>query len=123
MASAKELMRLSGTAKSLVTNHLTESLSGAATIRAFDGEDRFFAKCLELIDNNASPYFHNIAADEWLIQRIEAMSAVVTSTSALAMSVFLRGSITSGELVLGLKLTSPVYMPINSQLFVLIVCA
>ncbi|KAJ6376021.1 hypothetical protein OIU77_000903 [Salix suchowensis] len=38
-ASAKELMRINGTTKSLVANHLAESVAGALTIRAFEGED------------------------------------------------------------------------------------
>ncbi|WVZ94072.1 hypothetical protein U9M48_040012, partial [Paspalum notatum var. saurae] len=52
--SSKELMRINGTTKSLVANHLGESISGAVTKRAFNQEDCFFAKMLELIDNNAS---------------------------------------------------------------------
>ena len=90
-------MRLNGTTKSLVANHLAESLSGATTIRAFDREDRFIERGMYLIDKNASPFFHNFAASEWLIQRVEIMSAVVLSSSALAMSVLPKGTFSSGE--------------------------
>lgn len=45
------------TTKSLVANNLAESIAGAMTIRAFEEEDRFFAKNLDLIDTNASPFF------------------------------------------------------------------
>ncbi|KAK8940108.1 ABC transporter C family member 10 [Platanthera guangdongensis] len=38
LASAKELMRINGTTKSLVANHLAESVSGVVTIRAFEEE-------------------------------------------------------------------------------------
>ncbi|KAM0944467.1 putative ABC-type xenobiotic transporter [Dioscorea sansibarensis] len=95
-ASAKELMRINGTTKSLVANHLAESLSGATTIRAFKEEDRFFAKCLELIDKNASPFFLNFASTEWLIQRLEVMSAAVLSSSALIMVLLPQGTLSSG---------------------------
>uniref|UniRef100_A0A453QSD8 ABC transmembrane type-1 domain-containing protein n=1 Tax=Aegilops tauschii subsp. strangulata TaxID=200361 RepID=A0A453QSD8_AEGTS len=74
LASAKELMRINGTTKSALVSHLGESIAGAITIRAFEGEDRFFAKNLDLVDKNASPYFCNFAATEWLIQHIEIMS-------------------------------------------------
>lgn len=67
-------MRLNGTTKSLVANHLAESIAGAMTIRAFEEEDRFFAKNLDLIDTNASPFFQTFAANEWLIQRLEVGS-------------------------------------------------
>ncbi|KAJ0099462.1 hypothetical protein Patl1_20292 [Pistacia atlantica] len=51
--TAKELMRINGTAKSLVANHLAESIAGATIIRAFQEEERFFAKNLDIIDTNA----------------------------------------------------------------------
>lgn len=90
-------MRINGTTKSLVANHLAESGSGAMTIRAFEEEDRFFAKNLKLIDKNASTFFHNFAANEWLIQRLEIMSATVLSSSALAMSLLPPGTFKSGQ--------------------------
>ncbi|KAK8921665.1 ABC transporter C family member 10 [Platanthera zijinensis] len=103
LASAKELMRVNGTTKSLVANHLAESVSGAVTIRAFQEEDRFFAKNLELIDSNASPFFHNFAASEWLIQRLETMGAAVLSTSALVMALLPPGTFSSGYVGMALS--------------------
>ncbi|MCD9643110.1 hypothetical protein HAX54_030263 [Datura stramonium] len=67
-------MRINGTTKSFVANHLAESIAGAVTTRAFKEEERFFAKTSELIDINASPFFHNFAANEWLIQRFIGMA-------------------------------------------------
>ncbi|KAJ4809753.1 hypothetical protein LUZ62_022319 [Rhynchospora pubera] len=87
LASAKELMRINGTTKSLMANHLSESIAGAITIRAFEEENRFFAKNLELIDKNASPYLHNFSSTEWLIQRLEMMSAAIVASSALVMAL------------------------------------
>ena len=98
MASAKELMRINGTTKSLVANHLAESVAGAITIRAFGEEERFFAKNLMLVDKNASPFFHNFASSEWLIQRLETMSAAILSSSALVMALLPPGTFGSGEL-------------------------
>ncbi|KAJ8616266.1 hypothetical protein MRB53_035638 [Persea americana] len=118
-ASAKELMRINGTTKSLVANHLAESVSGAMTIRAFEEEDRFFAKNLILIDKNASPFFHNFAANEWLIQRLEIMSATVLSSSALAMSLLPSGTFKSGfigmALSYGLSLNMSFVFSIQNQ--------
>ncbi|KAL4565466.1 hypothetical protein LXL04_029562 [Taraxacum kok-saghyz] len=86
-ASAKELMRLDGTSKSFVTSHLAQSIAGAVTIRAFGEEDRFFFEHLHLIDNNASPFFHSFSANEWLIQRLEILCAVVVASFALAITL------------------------------------
>ncbi|XP_052184967.1 ABC transporter C family member 10-like isoform X2 [Diospyros lotus] len=102
-ASAKELMRINGTTKSLVANHLAESIAGSMTIRAFEEEDRFFKKNLELIDINASPFFHSFAANEWLIQRLEAFSAVVLSSSALCMVLLPPGTFSSGFIGMALS--------------------
>ncbi|KAF9609844.1 hypothetical protein IFM89_018786 [Coptis chinensis] len=95
-ASAKEVMRINGTTKSMLANHLAESIAGAITIRAFQKEDRFFAQNLDLIDTNASPFFHNFAANEWLIGRLEILSATVISSSALAMVLLPPGTFSPG---------------------------
>ncbi|VAI70513.1 unnamed protein product [Triticum turgidum subsp. durum] len=99
LASAKELMRINGTTKSALVNHLGESISGAITIRAFEEEGRFFAKNLELVDKNAGPYFFNFAATEWLIQRLEIMSAAVLSSSAFVMALLPAGTFSPGIFV------------------------
>ncbi|KAJ6812590.1 ABC transporter C family member 10-like [Iris pallida] len=102
-ASAKQLMRLNGTTKSYVANHLAESISGTTTIRAFGEEDRFFAKNLELIDENASPFFHNFAANEWLIQRLETISAAILSSSAFVMTLLPPGTFSPGFIGMALS--------------------
>ncbi|XP_047316294.1 ABC transporter C family member 10-like [Impatiens glandulifera] len=102
-SSAKELMQINGTTKSVVANHLSESIAGAMTIRAFKEEERFFAKNLQLIDMNASPFFHSFAANEWLIQRLEILSATVLSASALCLALLPRGTFTSGMIGMALS--------------------
>ena len=90
-------MRLNGTTKSYVANHVAESVAGVMTIRAFEKEDRFFTKNLELIDVNASPFFHNFTANEWLIQRLETVSAFVLLFATLCMVVLPPGTFSPGE--------------------------
>ncbi|KAM7272165.1 hypothetical protein ACFE04_026828 [Oxalis oulophora] len=102
-ATAKELMRINGTTKSLIANHLSESMAGAMTIRAFDEEERFFVKNLDLIDINASPFFHSFSANEWLILRLEILSAIVLASSAMCMVLLPPGTFSSG--FIGMALT------------------
>ncbi|KAK8521588.1 hypothetical protein V6N12_031482 [Hibiscus sabdariffa] len=102
-ASAKELMRINGTRKSSVASHLAESIAGAMTIRAFGGKDRFFSKNMDLIDANASPDFYNFSANEWLIQRLEILCAIVLSSSALSMTLIPLGSSASGLIGMALS--------------------
>jgi ATP-binding cassette, subfamily C (CFTR/MRP), member 2 len=96
LASAKELMRINGTTKSLLANHLSESIAGMITIRAFQEEERFFARNLHLIDKNASPFLHNFASTEWLILRLELMSAAILASSALVMALLPLDTFSSG---------------------------
>ncbi|KAI3422990.1 uncharacterized protein J3R85_011519 [Psidium guajava] len=95
-ASSNELMRLNGTTKSTLSSHLAESIAGVMTIRAFHQEDRFFSRSLCLIDANASPHFHSFSANEWLIQRLEVLCAIVLTSSALAITFLDLGSSSSG---------------------------
>ncbi|XP_058779036.1 ABC transporter C family member 10-like [Vicia villosa] len=103
LVSVKEMMRMSGTTKSYLANHVAETVSGAVTIRAFEEEDRFFKKNLDLIDINASTFFHSFASNEWLIQRLETMSALVLSSAALCMVILPPGTFTSGFIGLALS--------------------
>ncbi|PVH35030.1 hypothetical protein PAHAL_7G089400 [Panicum hallii] len=103
LASAKELMRINGTTKSSLANRLGEAISGATTIRAFNQEDNFFAKYLELVDKNAGAYFYNFAAIEWLILRLETMSSVIVSFCACAMALLPPGTLSPGFVGLALS--------------------
>ncbi|XP_057446132.1 ABC transporter C family member 10-like isoform X2 [Lotus japonicus] len=118
-ATAKEVMRMNGTTKSFVANHLAETVAGAMTIRAFEDEDRFFNKNLDLIDVNASTFFHSYASNEWLIQRLEVVAAVVLASAALCMVMLPPGTFTSGfigmALSYGLSLNASLVFSIQSQ--------
>nr|QGP74113.1 ABCC transporter [Sedum alfredii] len=117
--TAKELMRINGTTKSLVANHITESVAGAVTIRAFRQEDRFFAKNIKLVDTNASSFFLSFTAIEWLIQRLEFISAVVLASSALCMVLLPSGTFGAGfigmALSYGLSLNISLVMSLQNQ--------
>jgi len=89
-------MRTDGTTKSLIANHLAESIAGAMTIRAFGEEERFFLKNLNLIDRNGTQYFHSFSANEWLILRLEILCTIVLSSSALAVTLLSLGASSSG---------------------------
>ncbi|KAL2334835.1 hypothetical protein Fmac_016048 [Flemingia macrophylla] len=118
-STAKEVMRMNGTTKSFVANHVAETTAGVVTIRAFEEEDRFFEKNLDLIDINASPFFHSFASSEWLIQRLEIVSAVLLASTALCMVMLPPGTFASGfigmALSYGLSLNAQLVFSIQSQ--------
>ncbi|CAL5405213.1 unnamed protein product [Camellia sinensis] len=105
-----------------MANHLAESIAGLMTIRAFGEEDRFFVKNLDLIDINASPFFHCFAANEWLVERLGVLSLVVLSSSALCMVLLPPGTFSSGgwgfigmALSYGLSLNMSLVFSIQNQ--------
>ncbi|XP_021818604.1 ABC transporter C family member 10-like [Prunus avium] len=116
-ASAKELMRMNGTTKSALASHLAESIAGALTIRAFGEEDQFFSKNLDLIDANASADFSRFSANEWLIERLEFLCAIVLSASALAISLIHFDASSSGFIGMALSygLSLNVFLAISVQ--------
>ncbi|KAF8412824.1 hypothetical protein HHK36_000795 [Tetracentron sinense] len=83
--TARELARLSGIQRAPILHHFAESLSGAATIRAFDQEDRFINANLGLIDNHSRPWFHNVSAMEWLSFRLNLLSNFVFAFSLVLL--------------------------------------
>ncbi|XP_015161794.1 putative ABC transporter C family member 15 [Solanum tuberosum] len=70
ITTARELARMVGIQKAPILHHFSESLTGVATIRCFNQEDRFLNKNLSLIDNYSRVVFHNSATMEWLCVRI-----------------------------------------------------
>lgn len=93
-AAARELSRINSTTKAPIVNNSAETISGAATIRAFNMTAAFRQKNLLLIDEDASVYFHKHAALEWLIFRIELSCSVVVTVAALL--VILKNNISPG---------------------------
>ncbi|KAI9087145.1 hypothetical protein K1719_030909 [Acacia pycnantha] len=91
--TARELARLSQIQITPILHHFTESLAGAASIRAFDQEGRFVYSNLELIDNYSKPWFHNVSAMEWLSYRLNILSNFVFAFSLVLLVVLPEGII------------------------------
>eukprot|EP01018_Ginkgo_biloba_P023119 Gb_17216 [translate_table: standard] len=89
-------MRLNATTKSSIANHFGESISRAMTIQAFKVEDQLMKKTLDLLDKNVSPFFHSFIVNEWLIQHLELLSAIVLSSYVIAMVVLPTGTFNLG---------------------------
>ncbi|XP_021756470.1 putative ABC transporter C family member 15 [Chenopodium quinoa] len=83
--TARELARLSEIQKAPILHHFGESLSGAATIRAFDQKDRFINANLVLVDGFSRPWFHNVSAMEWLSFRLNQLSNFVFAFSLVLL--------------------------------------
>ncbi|KAM7484114.1 hypothetical protein LguiA_000123 [Lonicera macranthoides] len=77
IATARELARMVGIRKAPILHHFSESITGAATIRCFNQEDRFLKRSLRLVDDYSHVAFHNCATMEWLCVRINFLFNLV----------------------------------------------
>ncbi|KAF9591438.1 hypothetical protein IFM89_004136, partial [Coptis chinensis] len=83
--AARELARMAGTSKSPIVHHFSESITGAATIRCFNQEARFFAKIQMLIDDYSRLTFYSSATMEWLSVRINFLFNLVFLSALLIL--------------------------------------
>ncbi|CAJ1950987.1 unnamed protein product [Sphenostylis stenocarpa] len=102
-ASAREIMRINGTTKAPLMNFTAETSLGVVTIRAFNMADRFFKNYLNLVDTDATMFFHSNAAIEWLIIRIEVLQNLTLFTAALLLVLLPKGYVDPG--LVGLSLS------------------
>uniref|UniRef100_J3MF20 ABC transporter domain-containing protein n=1 Tax=Oryza brachyantha TaxID=4533 RepID=J3MF20_ORYBR len=96
VATARELARINGTTKAPVMNYATESILGVVTIRAFEATDRFIHNNLQLIDTDATMFFHTVAAHEWVLIRVEALQCLTILTAALLLVLAPPGAVSPG---------------------------
>lgn len=78
-------------------NHATETCLGAVTIRAFSDAERSVRKNMELINTDASLFFHSIAAMEWLLLRVEYLQNVTVVAAAVFLLLLPKESVSPGE--------------------------
>nr|XP_007135572.1 hypothetical protein PHAVU_010G140600g [Phaseolus vulgaris]ESW07566.1 hypothetical protein PHAVU_010G140600g [Phaseolus vulgaris] len=102
-ASAREIMRISGTTKAPLMNFTAETYLGVVSIRAFNMADRFFKNYLNLVDTDAAMFFHSYAGIEWLILRIEVLQNLTFFTAALLLVLLPKGYVAPG--LVGLSLS------------------
>lgn len=93
MTSAREVARVQGVEKSPILNHYSESIAGAATVRAFGQNQRFLETNIELNDNYNRPAFLQFALIEWLIFRMELLCTVAFSFSLFVVLALPEGAV------------------------------
>ncbi|CAL5382544.1 unnamed protein product [Camellia sinensis] len=118
--TARELGRLSGIQLAPILHHFGESLSGAATIRAFDQKDRFIDKNLSLIDNHSRSWFHNVSAMEWLSFRLNQLSNFVFAFSLVLLVTLPEGIINPS--IAGLAVTYGINLNVQQASVIWNIC-
>jgi len=88
LLTARQLKRLEATSKSPMYAHFAESLSGAATIRAYQAEQRFIQRNAELVDTCSRVHYHLWCSNFWLTTRVRILGACVAGLSGLFIIIF-----------------------------------
>ncbi|KAK3754081.1 hypothetical protein RRG08_024158 [Elysia crispata] len=81
--TSRQLRRIESTTRSPIYVHFSETVSGAASIRAYGVQERFVAESRYRTDNNLSFYFSSIVANRWLGWCLEMIGNLVVLSSAL----------------------------------------
>ncbi|KAJ3105437.1 hypothetical protein HDU97_008053 [Phlyctochytrium planicorne] len=92
LASSRELKRLDSVTRSPIFSMFSETLTGAATIRAYGAEQRFEKENMRRIDANHRAYFYLWATNRWLGVRVSSVAGIVIFVSA-AITVLSRTAI------------------------------
>jgi len=97
IASCRELQRLECVTRSPVLAHISQTLSGLTTIRAFGAQTRFVGECFEKIDANQLPFMFYQTTNVWMGIRLDILAAcVVLAASLSAITSCILGHIEPG---------------------------
>ncbi|KAJ3153031.1 Multidrug resistance-associated protein 1 [Geranomyces michiganensis] len=113
--SYRELQRLTSVARSPVLSLASETIHGAASIRAYGVAKRFIEKQHRLIDSSNAVSLFFQSAKTWLGLRLE----LLTSTIVLGLIVLGAGGVVNGVAV-GLGLTAAITLGRRFQTFLVI---
>ena len=83
VSTSRQLRRLESVSRSPIYSHFGETITGAATIRAFGRERDFMRMSEEKVDTNQVAYYPSIMANRWLAICLEFLGNLVTLGTAM----------------------------------------
>ncbi|CAD5232242.1 unnamed protein product [Bursaphelenchus xylophilus] len=99
-----EVKRITSLTLSPLYGHISDTVSGLVTIRAFRFTTRFMEKLRNLLEDNLSAQYTNLAASQWLSIRLQFLAVVMIS--AIAFIAVLENHLHSVESgLIGLAIT------------------
>ncbi|KAI9357918.1 P-loop containing nucleoside triphosphate hydrolase protein [Zopfochytrium polystomum] len=82
-ATSRDVKRFESITRSPLYAHISESMTGLPTIRAYSEQARFVRRCEDLIDRNASPLYLLYTGQKWLQLRLEMLGNFLMFSVAL----------------------------------------
>ncbi|KAG0031446.1 hypothetical protein BGZ81_001224 [Podila clonocystis] len=120
LVSSRELKRLDSAARSPMYAHFGETLSGLATIRAYNSGSRFNVQATTLLDRSQQTGYLSNASTRWLQLMMEMVSLVILLAVGL-LAITQRGS-ASGSAVFPIVLSKIGDMTMLMSRFLQIIC-
>ena len=107
---SRQLKRVESTTRSPIYSHFGETISGAATIRAYGRQGEFVRESERRVDRNHQATFCSNVANRWLAVRLEAVGNIIVFAAAL-FSVLGRDSLSPGLVGLSVSYALQVKSP------------
>lgn len=102
LQTSRDIKRLEGITRSPVFSHLSSSLQGLSTIRAFKAEERFQQTFDSYQDSHSEACFLFLTTSRWFAVRLDGMCSIFVTITTFGC-LFLRHSLEAGDVGLALS--------------------
>ncbi|KAF9357231.1 hypothetical protein BGX26_004032 [Mortierella sp. AD094] len=82
--SSTQVKRIDGQSRSPIYAHVSETLDGLSTVRAFRASGKFMDEHIKTQEDNGRAFFAYLAMARWLGYRLDAVSALFLGVTAIA---------------------------------------
>ncbi|KAK3817781.1 MAG: P-loop containing nucleoside triphosphate hydrolase protein [Benniella sp.] len=82
--SSRQVKRIDSQSRSPIYSHLSETLDGLSSVRAFGASKQFMSEHIKTQEDNGRAFFTYLAMARWLGYRLDAVSALFLGVTAIA---------------------------------------